>query len=152
MSVLDPMVSGLYSQKMDLVSSPSGTEMNSVIQMGSKVYVSSGDIIDVFDSSIWKWTDPITNLGGNIVAMTTDGNYMYVATEDSTSVQELDSMGNLTRLWGVGDFTDESILDIAHMVKKNIGPKVNIIKKISNDDRSYRISSSKIYKKLNFKI
>lgn len=43
-----------------------------------------------------------------------------------------------------------SILDIAHMVKKNIGPKVNIIKKISNDDRSYKISSSKIYKKLNF--
>ena len=36
------------------------------------------------------------------------------------------------------------------MVKKNIGPKVNIIKKISNDDRSYKISSSKIYKKLNF--
>ena len=58
--------------------------------------------------------DPITNLGGNVVAMTTDGNLMYVATEDSTSVQELDSMGNLTRLWGSGDFTDETILGISH--------------------------------------
>ena len=114
MSVLDPMISGLYSQKMDLVSSPSGTEMNSVIQIGDKVFVASGDIIDVFDSSIWKWVDPITNLGGNVVAMTTDGNLMYVATEDSTSVQELDSMGNLTRLWGSGDFTDETILGISH--------------------------------------
>ncbi|MED5485746.1 MAG: hypothetical protein VYE59_03935, partial [Candidatus Thermoplasmatota archaeon] len=114
MSVLDPMVAGLYSGKMDLVSSPSGTEMNSVIQMGSKVFVSSGEIIDVFDSSIWKWINPITNLGGNVVTMTTDGTHMYVATEDSTSVQELDSMGNLTRLWGSGDFVDETILDISH--------------------------------------
>ena len=45
MSVLDPMISGLYSQKMDLVSSPSGTEMNSVIQIGDKVFVALGILL-----------------------------------------------------------------------------------------------------------
>ena len=114
MSVLDPMVSGLYSHKMDLVSSPSGTNMNSVIQIGSKIFVSSGEIIDVFDSSMWKWTTPITNLGGDVAAMTTDGTFMYVATRDSASIQELDHMGNLTRFWSSADLTDETIIDISY--------------------------------------
>ena len=114
MSVLDPMISGLYSHKMDLVSSPSGTDMNSVIQIGSKIYVGSEGLIDVFDSSVWRWVNPITNLGGEVVAMTTDGTSLYVATKDSSSIQELDSMGNITRLWGSADLTDDTIIDITY--------------------------------------
>jgi len=141
MSVLDPMISGLYSHKMDLVSSPSGTSMDSVIQMGSKVFVSSGNIIDVFDSSAWKWVDPITNLGGDIAAMTTDGTFMYVATEDSSSILELDSMGNLTRLWGSTDLTDEVILDISYddsgylVVSHPTG--ITIVNLVTNDAENY---------------
>ena len=40
--------------------------------------------------------------------------------------------------------------DIANLVKKNIGENVKIIKKKSNDDRSYHISSEKIKRVLNF--
>lgn len=40
--------------------------------------------------------------------------------------------------------------DIANLVKKNIGDNVRIIKKKSNDDRSYHISSEKIKRVLNF--
>ena len=40
--------------------------------------------------------------------------------------------------------------DIANLVKKNIGDNVKIIKKKSNDDRSYHISSEKIKRVLNF--
>lgn len=47
-------------------------------------------------------------------------------------------------------FENKKVMEIAELVKKNIGDKVSIIKKKTNDNRSYHISSKKFCSNLNF--
>ena len=47
-------------------------------------------------------------------------------------------------------FENKKVIEIAELVKKNVGDKVSIIKKESNDNRSYHISSKKIKNLLKF--
>ena len=141
MSVLDPSITGLYSHKMDLVSSPSGTDMNSVTQIGEKIFVSSNDIIDIFDTSIWKWLEPvdISTVGNEIVSMITDENqYLYVATADSVGLQEINTDGNFSRFWGQSDFNNEEIIDLSYdsltsSVIASHGNSVTIVNLVSNN-------------------
>jgi nucleoside-diphosphate-sugar epimerase len=46
---------------------------------------------------------------------------------------------------------NKSVNDIANIVRSNVGDDVSIVKNISNDNRSYHISSEKIKNVLNFK-
>ncbi len=47
-------------------------------------------------------------------------------------------------------FENKKVIEIAELVKKNVGDKVSILKKETNDNRSYHISSKKFCSSLNF--
>ena len=47
-------------------------------------------------------------------------------------------------------YDNQKVIDLAHIVKKNVNPQIEIIRTVSNDNRSYHISSEKIKKELGF--
>ena len=53
-------------------------------------------------------------------------------------------------IFNVG-FENHSVESLAHIVERNIKKKINIVKHISDDQRSYHISSNKIKHNLNFR-
>ena len=111
-SVLDPSVQGLWISTLDLASGPTGMDMTSGVQIGSDVYVSSGDTIDIFDMTSWRWAKPITGIGQDITAMASDGYVLYVATEDPVNLYEMDTSGNVLRIWGSGDLAQDHVVDL----------------------------------------
>ncbi len=48
-------------------------------------------------------------------------------------------------------YVNYTVLQLAEMIKETIGDDVKLIQTPTNDNRSYHVSSEKIYKKLNFK-
>ena len=53
-------------------------------------------------------------------------------------------------IFNVG-FENHSVENLAHIVERNIKKRINIVKQISEDQRSYHISSNKIKHNLNFR-
>tara|TARA_Y100000590_G_C15622158_1_gene978015 strand:+ start:62 stop:1042 length:981 start_codon:yes stop_codon:yes gene_type:complete len=77
---------------------------------------------------------------------------IHIADMVSAYLTLLEAPRNLIsgEIFNVG-YDNQSVNDIAKIVKKVVGSDVNIINEHSNDDRSYHISSLKFEKILNFK-
>tara|TARA_B100000989_G_C19521276_1_gene464279 strand:+ start:648 stop:1637 length:990 start_codon:yes stop_codon:yes gene_type:complete len=88
----------------------------------------------------------ITVLGGGQLRPNININDMCSSYIDILNQEEKKVSG---KVYNVG-YENFPVIEIAKMVKNVIGDDVNILKKESNDNRSYHISSKKIYNEIGF--
>ncbi len=149
LAMMDLAAANQYQGNLLLASGPTSADMDAVVELNDVVYVVADGIMNRFDILQSRWLSP-KSIGDKVNQIITDGNYIYLAGENS-GAHKLNANGTILQTWDTtAGLASNSVQRIAvsgnYIITINSNTAISIIDSITNSisvyDSSNQLTSS----------
>ena len=149
LAMMDLAAANQYQGNLLLASGPTSADMDTVVELNDVVYVVADGIMNRFDILQSRWLSP-KSIGDKVNQIITDGNYIYLAGENS-GAHKLNANGTILQTWDTtAGLASNSVQRIAvsgnYIITINSNTAISIIDSITNSisvyDSSNQLTSS----------